>query len=259
MRPWPLLVAVALVLLALPASAQPPAYTQGYVARVGLGDIPTAAGEAGEGWNVVEQVRVGNATVQRAFGAEADGDGGIVLALSIPAGLESDAVVVLYVPAGRTVTAPGTPTQELPCTQDDCTIREYKGTAAAPLASPFVVTVTSAAVAPPAGPNPWIYAAVAFVAGCILWALLVRGGMVQKRSRRQSVATAAHEEIAAKEPRPVLEGRKRALMAALKEVEIAHQAKEMDTATYDAVKAGLKRETVNVMRALESTGAETQA
>ena len=259
MRPWPLLLAAALVLLALPASAQPPTYTQAYVARVGFGDIPTAADEAGEGWNVVEQVRVGNATVQRAFGADPDEDGGIVLALSIPAGLESDAVVVVYVPAGRTVTAPGTPSMELPCTQGGCTIREYKGTAAEPLPSPFVVTVQSAAAPAPSGPNPWIYAAVAFVAGCILWALLVRQGVVQKRSRRQAVATAAHEEIAAKEPRPVLEGRKRALMAALKEVEIAHQAKEMDTATYDAVKAGLKRETVNVMRALETSGSEPQA
>jgi len=54
----------------------------------------------------------------------------------------------------------------------------------------------------------------------------------------------------------VLEGKKRALMAALKEVEVAKMNNEMPPEVYDAVKADLKKQAVTVMRALES-GSET--
>ncbi|MFO1536051.1 MAG: hypothetical protein ABR586_10330, partial [Thermoplasmatota archaeon] len=84
------------------------------------------------------------------------------------------------------------------------------------------------------------------------WAFLVQRGMVQARGRKQVAQVAAHTEAAAQDPPAVLEGKKRALLAALKEVELARQSQEMDTPTYDAVKAEFKKQAVTVMRALET-------
>lgn len=102
--------------------------------------------------------------------------------------------------------------------------------------------------------NTWLFLGLGIVAGAILWALLVNKGVVQARSRRQVTTTAAHVEAAANDSPAVLEGKKRALMAALKEVEMARQANEMPVDVYDAVKADLKKQTVTVMRALEQSG-----
>ena len=187
-------------------------------------------------------------------------------ALHIPAGRESDAAVIVYVPDTYTLQRPVAADSELRCTENaPCTIVTFVGSAARPLPSPFQPTLEPKAATPPDTPSPspdmmpWLYAAVAFVLGCVVWAMLVRAGAVQRKTRKQVVATAAHEEIAAKETAPVLEGKKRALMAALKDVELAHQGREMDDATYDAVKADFKRQAVNVMRALETVEAEKKA
>jgi len=309
-RPWlaarmRALLALAIVLaLAVPAAAQPPVLTQGYQARIALGDIPTTSAIEGAGWNVVQKVTVQHATgtesvvtlsspaptsaascscgnvsaaieggvaTLRIPAATASGSHELVLAsnlpltghdalglgLRAPAGHATDGVVVLFLPNGYSAEAAVAADGEaLACTQAACSIVTYTGHAGRALPDPMwlIVRPGSAAVAPAPADSmtPWLYAAVAFVAGCIVWALLVKQGMVQKRSRRQSVAVSAHEEAAAKESPAVLEGRKRALMAALKEVEVAKMNQEMDAATYDVVKADFKRQAVTVMRALES-------
>ncbi len=91
---------------------------------------------------------------------------------------------------------------------------------------------------------------VGLVAGVALWFVLVQQGMVQKR-RKQEVAVAAHKEVASQDSKEVLEGRKRLLMAALKDLEMARMNKEVDDAAYDALKAEFKKKTVTTMRAIE--------
>ncbi len=114
----------------------------------------------------------------------------------------------------------------------------------------FVLT-TQIQAAPATGPN-YILVGVAFLAGAVLWAFLVARGLVQKKTRKQEASVAAHVEAAATDSAPVLEGKKRALLAALKEVELARQANEMPVEVYDVVKADLKKQAVTVMRALET-------
>lgn len=184
-------------------------------------------------------------------------------------GFRDDAVAIFYVPAGFAIDAPGAITQSLPCTSGaPCTIQVRQGTADAPFPALFWATLhpasdtapgpaTTTTVTQPADPTvgqmlPWL--AAALVLGALLWALLVSRGMVQAKSRRQVVATAAHVEAAKAEPTPVLEGKKRALLAALKEVEMARQSNEMPAEVYDQVKADLKRQAVTVMRAIEEAG-----
>jgi hypothetical protein len=162
-----------------------------------------------------------------------------------------DAVVILYAPEGHEGDALAQSPGRLGCTQGGCTITWYTGTAAQPLPDVLQVYIRPAStVAAPAPAEPWMLIAAAFLLGILVWAFLVRQGFVQKRSRRQVVAEAAHETIAA-EPKPILEARKRALMAALKEVEVAKMNQEIDAATYDSVKAEFKKQAVTVMRAIE--------
>lgn len=97
---------------------------------------------------------------------------------------------------------------------------------------------------------------IGLVAGLAIWAFLVQRGLVQKRKRKQVAGTAAHKEVAKVESAPTLEGRKRVLMAALKELELAKMNQEMDTAVYDALKADYKKQTVTVMRAIEESKVE---
>lgn len=294
------------LLVAAPASAQPPVFDQPYQARLALGDIPTTTTAEGPGWNLEQRVRVdhvaGNDTTVTlrvpadmqagtptctcsALGSERSGadtllhirgneptgtyevrlpssqgaSGHLNLTLEAP-GYATNGVLVVYVPGGHTLQAPIAPDDQLACTAQagDCTIHSFRGTEARPLPMPFLVTVAPQAATPPPQDapatvdlTPWLYAAVAFALGCLFWALLVSRGTVQKRSRKQAVTTAAHTQVAS-EPVAVLEGKKRALLAALKEVEVAKMNAEMDTATYDAVKADFKRQAVTVMRALES-------
>ncbi len=109
--------------------------------------------------------------------------------------------------------------------------------------------VTPAPVAD--GSNAWMWLLIGLLIGAGAWYALVRFGYVQKRQRKQVAGEAAHKVVAKTEPKTVLEGRKRVLMAALKELEMAKMNKEIDTEAYDALKADFKRQTVTVMRALE--------
>lgn len=91
------------------------------------------------------------------------------------------------------------------------------------------------------------------VVGIAIWYALVRQGVVQRRQRKQIAGQAAHKD-AAKEGKQTLEWRRRALLAAMKELEVARMDQTIDTAAYDTLKADFKRQTVTVMRALEELG-----
>lgn len=119
----------------------------------------------------------------------------------------------------------------------------------------FWMTVSPHATteSPAAGGFGWQGILVGVVAGIIIWYLLVRQGIVQKRQRKQVAGTAAHKQITA-EGKTTLEWRRRALLAALKELEVARVDQTIDLNAYDALKADFKRQTVTVMRALEELG-----
>lgn len=172
----------------------------------------------------------------------------------------SERVAILYVPTGLEAEAAAGPTRSLPSTNGQSTIVQFDD-----LPSPFWASVHpddgTATVAQDSGiPTlAWVFLAVGLVAGAVVWAVLVSRGAVQTKSRKQVANTAAHVEAAAAEPPAVLEGRKRALLAALKEIEVARMNSEMPQEVYDVVKADLKRQAVTVMRALETAGAAADA
>jgi hypothetical protein len=187
-----------------------------------------------------------------------------------PAG-PGDGVVILYVPSGYDFEAPVEPTQRLPSTSGTSTIVEFRS---ASLPNPFWASlhVATTAVDDGADSDPsfrdeplysdgivWIFLAAGVLVGIVLWAFLVSRGAVQAKGRKQVVSTAAHVEAAANEPPAVLEGRKRALLAALKEIEVAKMNNEMPNEVYDVVKADLKKQAVTVMRALETATAAGEA
>lgn len=173
---------------------------------------------------------------------------------------ERDRIALMYVPRGSAYESASRADDALPSTTGQATILQFND-----VPSPFWLAVhpASAVAAGDAGGDDaawrgWLLPVlVGVLLGIVLWALLVSRGVVQKKSRRQVASTAAHVEAAASDPPAVLEGKKRALLAALKEIEVARMNNEMPTEVYDQVKADLKRQAVTVMRALESS--ETDA
>lgn len=179
-----------------------------------------------------------------------------------PAG--ADSVVILYVPGGSEVSGSTRLTEVGSSTSGAAVIHYARFDGAVPEGTWFAIHPPGAATAP--APEQafnddlvWLFLALGIVAGASLWAALVSRGVVQKKSRKQVVSTAAHVEAAANDPPAVLEGKKRALLAALKEVELARQANEMPVEVYDVVKADLKKQAVTVMRALETGSGETKS
>ncbi len=120
----------------------------------------------------------------------------------------------------------------------------------------FWMTVSPHTIAesPTTGGFGWQGILVGLLAGVAVWYLLVRQGLVQKRQRKQVAGTAAHKQIASSEDKTTLEWRRRALLAALKELEVARVDQTIDLTAYDALKADFKKQTVAVMRALEELG-----
>ena len=303
------LALVALVLAAVPASAQPPDFSQPYQLRAALGDIPTTgAAEPDGSWNIEQRLTVqfDNATEARhGFQVPAGASvrnttctcnpsqatvssdsvvftlpttlpsGSYVLTVSTTQRVDrsfgfsvnaadavdaADRIAIVYLPAGLDYDAPIEPSSSLPGVTTAATILQFD---APP--SPFWMAIhpESATVATDGDDAAWmewlVPAAIGLLVGIVLWAALVSRGVVQTKSRRQVAATAAHVEAAANEPTPVLEGKKRALLAALKEIEVAKQNSEMPAEVYDAVKADLKKQAVTVMRALEASQAASDA
>jgi hypothetical protein len=171
---------------------------------------------------------------------------------------QSDAwTASFYLRQGQSVQSGNTPsTKDLPSTAENpgYFITSFSGSGS----GWFQLGATPSVPAPVTQTN-WVLVGVALVAGAFVWAFLVSRGLVQKKGRKQVAQVAAHVEAAAADPAPVLEGKKRALLAALKEVELARQANEMPTDVYDVVKADLKKQAVTVMRALETGDAKPKA
>lgn len=174
-----------------------------------------------------------------------------------PSGVPEDQrIAILYVPADMEVEAPQEPTSPGLSTDGSARILVFEA-----FDSMFWAALheqTTGVDAPEdsdgGGLSGWLLPAlVGLLLGIVLWALLVSRGVVQAKSRRQVAATAAHVEAAQADPPAVLEGKKRALLAALKDIEVAKMNSEMPPEVYDAVKADLKRQAVTVMRALETS------
>jgi hypothetical protein len=177
---------------------------------------------------------------------------GFSIAVPIEAGPQ-DRVAVLYVPGSDVWDAPVKPVGD-PLVSTDGSARIVYFTSFPDQAWFAIHPATANGATSAANPmTGWLVAAaLGLVVGIVLWALLVSRGVVQAKGRRQVAGTAAHVEAAAADPPAVLEGRKRALLAALKEIEVAKMNGEMPNEVYDVVKADLKRQAVTVMRALES-------
>lgn len=175
----------------------------------------------------------------------------------------AERAVVLYVPGGSELasnldfSSPGMSTDGSARIQ----FARFSASDPMPAAPWFAIHPATQAPAPAADSAsllPWVLLGVGIFVGALLWSMLVARGVVQKKARKQVAGTAAHVEAAAQDPAPVLEGKKRALLAALKEVELAKQANEMPLDVYDAVKADLKKQAVTVMRALEANAGEAK-
>ena len=117
----------------------------------------------------------------------------------------------------------------------------------------FTASPQTTVVDPASGFITWQGILIGLAAGAVAWYLLVRQGIVQKRQRKQVAGVAAHKE-ASKEGKTTLEWRRRALLAAMKELEVARMDQAIDLAAYDSLKADFKKQTVTVMRALEELG-----
>lgn len=210
----------------------------------------------------------GNTVSFRIEPLTASGDRTIRILTTQPAGdaigfrvaptFRTDLVVVVYAPTGMQVESNLGLTDVGASPSTPATIHYVQRPTADSHDAWFAVLPATTGPAPSNGetnPLPWLFLALGLVAGALLWSQLVARGVVQKKSRKQVAATAAHVE-AAKESTAILEGRKRALLAALKDLELAKQANELPLEVYDAVKADFKRQAVTVMRALEDSDAK---
>lgn len=92
--------------------------------------------------------------------------------------------------------------------------------------------------------TPYLYAFVGVIVGFLLALTLARRGMIAQKTKK-------FEKGGAMESRQMLEARRRTLMAALKELELAHDAKEIPDNAYAPLKEEYKAQTVRVMRNLE--------
>ncbi len=187
-----------------------------------------------------------------------DGFGFAVSGIAAP--LRSDASLRFYVPENFILEADVVPSgPPLPSTSANpgLTIYVFDGTPAAPLPEAVWFTAypqTQSVEPPPADDGLDLLALLLGIAiGVVVWYFLVARGVVQARQRKQVVAKADHQQVAEREGPDVLEGRKRVLMAGLKELELAKANQQIETEVYDRLKAEYKKQTVTVMRALESS------
>jgi hypothetical protein len=92
--------------------------------------------------------------------------------------------------------------------------------------------------------NPFLFGFGGLAIGFLLALVLARRGVIAQGAKK-------FEKGGAMESRETLEARRRTLMAALKELELAHDAKEIPDAAYAPLKEEYKAQTVRVMRTLE--------
>ncbi len=92
--------------------------------------------------------------------------------------------------------------------------------------------------------TPYLYALVGVIAGFLIALMLARRGLIAQKEKK-------FVKGGAMESRDMLTARRRTLMAALKELELAHEAKEIPDNAYAPLKEEYKAQTVRVMRNLE--------
>lgn len=87
----------------------------------------------------------------------------------------------------------------------------------------------------------------------MLWGVggLVLGALLATMFAKRGVKAKKFEKGGAMESRSALEARRRTLMAALKELEVAHEAKEISDDAYAPLKEEYKAQAVRVLRSLE--------
>jgi hypothetical protein len=270
---------IALLLIGT-ASAQPDFSGEDHLLRVAFGDIPTtSATETAGAWNFQEVLQLPNGThyvevpgfaqakqFDCSCTAVASGNGwditlteaGAVTVtyratgdVPFAATVNVDGPIVLFAPQGTHVESSRNGIFVGPTTEPTgLEIYQLGGSGTAwftvdPIApSTVVVKDTSFGV---------LELVLGLMAGLAIWAFLVQRGLVQKRQRKQIAGVATHKEIAKVESPETLDGRKRVLMAGLKELELAKMNQEMETPVYDTLKADFKKQTVAVMRAIEES------
>lgn len=166
----------------------------------------------------------------------------------MPEGTE-DGLVIAFTPDGFTLEAPVQGSSPGLTTDGTRRITTFEATG-----DLFWIAAHQAQASGPVVPEPdgfdFVALAIGLALGIVLWYVLVQQGIVQKRGRKQVAAVPAHT-VAASEGKATLEARKRVLMAALKDLEVAKMNREVENDSYDIVKAELKKQAVTVMRALE--------
>lgn len=92
--------------------------------------------------------------------------------------------------------------------------------------------------------TPYLFALAGVAVGFLIALMLARRGLIAQKEKK-------FVKGGAMESRDMLTARRRALMAALKELELAHEAKEIPDSAYAPLKEEYKAQTVRVMRNLE--------
>ena len=92
--------------------------------------------------------------------------------------------------------------------------------------------------------TPILYGIAGLAVGFLLALFLARRGMIAQKAKK-------FEKGGTMESSTMLEARRRTLMAALKELELAHDAKEIPDNAYAPLKEEYKAQTVRVMRRLD--------
>lgn len=111
----------------------------------------------------------------------------------------------------------------------------------------FRLEETRTGAATPSLADRWGWVVVGAAAGAFLLGALVKGGVVPLAPR----SLFAPRDALAEAPREQLEARKRVLMAALKELEVAHRGGEISGAVHAPLKAEFVEEAARVARELE--------
>lgn len=107
------------------------------------------------------------------------------------------------------------------------------------------VTFTRAAAASTRNLDTYVWGAGGLFVGLIVMMVAIRQGWVASRAKPK------FEKAGAAESRALLEARRRTLLAALKELEQAHEAKEVPDDAYAPLKEEYKAQAVRAMRNLE--------
>ncbi|MBI2078816.1 MAG: hypothetical protein HYT80_10685 [Euryarchaeota archaeon] len=109
----------------------------------------------------------------------------------------------------------------------------------------FTVTFQTAAASPVRVIDKYVWGAGGLVVGLVLAWLAVRQGWLGSAKAKK------FEKGGGMESKDMLEARRRTLMAALKDLEVAHEAKEVPDAAYAPLKEEYKAQAVRVLRSLE--------